>query len=311
MFDLLWHRLKVWRHLPLGPVALAFRLERAVPISRGDLAKQQRLAAHLEQPPKPEHSTAPDLRSEHQALQPPPASGVAVVVGVGPGFGYALARRLVNENFDLVMIGRNADALAPLAQELAQSGRKIAHYGADATDELQVAEVFRRLENSHGVPTLVVYAVQKSGMRPMVDVTADAFEKAWRHNCFGSFLVARAAGQAMKRVGAGTIVLVGCTSAIIGRADHLNLAVGKFGQRALAQVMAREMWPLGIHVAHVLIDADIAEPDAEPDAEPSGEPKSDPDHIAQSLLALHRQPKTAWTSELDLRPWNEKFWEHC
>jgi NAD(P)-dependent dehydrogenase (short-subunit alcohol dehydrogenase family) len=303
MFDLLWNRLKIWRHLSLGPVALAVRLERAVPVSPGGLAKLRRLPADSEVPSKP--ATWP--AREHQTVPRPASSGIAVVVGVGPGFGYALARRLVVEHFDLVMIGRNADALAPLAQELALSGRKIAHYGADATDELQVAELFRRIEKSHGVPSLVVYALQKSGMRPAVEVTADAFEKAWRHNCFGSFLVARAAGIAMKPVGAGTIVLIGCTSAIIGRADHLNLAVGKFGQRALAQVMAREMWPLGIHVAHVLIDADIAEPDSEP----SGEAQSDPDHIAQSLLALHRQPKTAWTSELDLRPWNEKFWEHC
>jgi NAD(P)-dependent dehydrogenase (short-subunit alcohol dehydrogenase family) len=299
MFEMLWYRLKIWRRIALGPVAFVFRLERAVPVSLGGVLKLDSPVAWPESPAKPQ----PMALSE----QPRGSSGVAVIVGVGPGFGHALARRLVNENFELVMVSRNADSLAPLAQELAKSGSKIAHYGADATDELQVVDVFQRIKASHGVPALVVYAVQKSGMRPVVDVTADAFEKAWRHNCFGSFLVARAAGLAMKPVGTGTIVLIGCTSAITGRADHLNLAVGKFGQRALAQVMAREMWPLGIHVAHVLIDADIAEPNAGP----SDEPKSDPDHIAQSLLALHRQPKTAWTSELDLRPWNEKFWEHC
>jgi NAD(P)-dependent dehydrogenase (short-subunit alcohol dehydrogenase family) len=299
MFELLWHRLKIWRHIALGPVSFVFRLERAVPVRRGDVVKML--------PPVVQHKVPAKPSALAPVAQPPESTGVALIVGVGPGFGHALARRLVCENFDLVMVGRNAEALAPLAQELAVSGRKIAHYGADATDELQVADVFRRIEKSHGVPTLVVYAVQKTGMRPVVEVTADAFEKAWRHNCFGSFLVARAAATAMKPVGTGTIILVGCTSAIIGRADHLNLAVGKFGQRALAQVMAREMWPLGIHVAHVLIDADIAEPDSGP----TDEPKSDPDHIAQSLLALHRQPKTAWTSELDLRPWNENFWEHC
>ena len=88
---------------------------------------------------------------------------------------------------------------------------------------------------------------------------------------------------------------------------HLNLAVGKFGQRALAQVLSRELWPAGIHVAHVVIDADILETDSFDDRHPH----SDPGHIAQSVLAVHRQPKTAWTSEMDLRPWNEKFWEHC
>jgi NAD(P)-dependent dehydrogenase (short-subunit alcohol dehydrogenase family) len=102
-------------------------------------------------------------------------------------------------------------------------------------------------------------------------------------------------------------VFVGSTSSLIGRAGHLNLAVGKFGQRALAQVMARELWPRGIHVVHAVVDADIAE---EP-LQAATTPQSDPSHIAAAILALHRQPKTAWTSELDLRPWNERFWEHC
>ena len=107
--------------------------------------------------------------------------------------------------------------------------------------------------------------------------------------------------------GRGTIVLIGSTSSVIGRQAHLNLAVGKFGQRALAQVMARELWPLGIHVAHLLIDADISEDSTSKfDA-----PHADPYHIARSVLDLHLQPRTAWTSELDLRPWNEQFWEHC
>ena len=111
----------------------------------------------------------------------------------------------------------------------------------------------------------------------------------------------------MSPSGRGSIILVGSTSSIIGRAGHLNLAAGKFGQRAIAQVLARELWPVGIHVAHLLIDADISENDSEGDLGTS----SDPKQIAEAVVSIHRQPKTAWTSEMDIRPWNEQFWEHC
>jgi NADP-dependent 3-hydroxy acid dehydrogenase YdfG len=111
----------------------------------------------------------------------------------------------------------------------------------------------------------------------------------------------------MVPLGRGTIILVGSTSSILGRAEHLNLAVGRFGQRALAQVLTRELWPKGIHVAHVLIDADIDEGEERDD----GGPQADPSHITDVIVSLHRQQKTAWTSEVDVRPWNEQFWEHC
>ena len=107
--------------------------------------------------------------------------------------------------------------------------------------------------------------------------------------------------------GSGTILLIGSTSSLTGRAGHLNLAVGRFGQRALAQVMARELWPHGLHVAHLVIDADIAEDGHEA----GGDPQADPAHIARIILDLHRQPATAWSSEVDVRPFNERFWEHC
>ena len=105
----------------------------------------------------------------------------------------------------------------------------------------------------------------------------------------------------------GTIVLTGSTSSIIGREDHLNLAVGKFGLRALAQVLSRELWPRGVHVAHLIIDADVKDSET---ASTAG-PQADPAHIANMVRALHRQPDSAWTSEIDVRPRGERFWEHC
>jgi NAD(P)-dependent dehydrogenase (short-subunit alcohol dehydrogenase family) len=110
----------------------------------------------------------------------------------------------------------------------------------------------------------------------------------------------------MEPLGRGTIILAGATSGIIGRRGYLNLAVGKFGLRALSQVVARELGPKGIHVVHVLIDGSIAE-----DPQPSSEPELRPEHLAELFWALHRQPSSCWTSELDARPSEEKFWEHC
>ncbi|HEX6361451.1 MAG TPA: short-chain dehydrogenase, partial [Albitalea sp.] len=113
----------------------------------------------------------------------------------------------------------------------------------------------------------------------------------------------------MVPAGRGSIVLIGSTSSLIGREGHLNLAVGKFGLRALAQVLSRELWNRGIHVAHVVIDADILEPGSQ--VADVASRAADPEHIAELVYSVHRQRRSAWTSELDVRPWNERFWEHC
>lgn len=302
MLHLLWRRLKVWRRLPLGPVALLYRFDRSTRITRG--ARLRRPAAETrasEALPPPRSDPRPD-RIAGTPVRPP----VALIVGVGPGFGHALARRLAAEGFDLLLVCRDAQHLTPLLTELHGQGVSVEAYGADATDESSVNALFEHLAVNLGRPALVVYAVQYFSPGSASTIEVPAFEAAWRHNCLGAFLVARHAARSMAPRGEGTIVLVGSTSSLIGRADHLNLAVGKFGQRALAQVMARELWPAGIHVAHVVIDADISE-----DAGAPGAIQADPDHIAQSILQIHRQPRTAWTSEIDLRPFNERFWEHC
>jgi NAD(P)-dependent dehydrogenase (short-subunit alcohol dehydrogenase family) len=173
--------------------------------------------------------------------------------------------------------------------------------------ETSVKSLFSLVRANHGAPILVIYSLQSFGPGEVVDVEVAAFEDGWKHNCLGSFLVARTAAREMLPQAEGTIVLVGSTSSMIGRSGHLNLAVGKFGQRALAQVLARELWPKGIHVAHVVIDADITDDQTNADEEAH----ADPWHIAEVVLNLHNQPRTAWTSEIDIRPWNEKFWEHC
>lgn len=303
MFVRIWRRLKKWRRLPLGPVSLLYRFDRSVHITKGSRLHR----------PQSTPKTTPLSRVEHSDIEPQELAAsaarhpVAVLVGVGPGFGFALARRLAQEGFDLVLVSRKAGNLAPLVQEVNALGVSAEACGIDATDEVGVDQLFSHVERYHGNPSLVVYSVQYFSPGTTTSVEVAAFEAAWRHNCLGAFLVARKAARLMQEKQHGTILLVGSTSSVIGRAEHLNLAVGKFGQRALAQVLARELWPLGIHVAHVIIDADIQE-----EASPAGtHTQSDPNDIAHSLLHLHRQPRSAWTSELDLRPWKEQFWEHC
>jgi len=308
MITSLWERLKIWRRLTAGPIRLVFKFERTPLITSGSrnhrVTKTREVRVAI---PALDFDESGAAQSEGLAGDSTISRGTAVIVGVGPGFGYAVARRLVAEGFDLVMVSRNADRLTPLATELKTYSRRVSVHSADATDELSVDRMFHTILSSYGVPKLVIYSIQEFSPGETLDVSVPAFESAWRHNCLGAFLVSRAAGRAMKQEHSGTILLIGSTSSILAREGHLNLAIGKFGQRALAQVLARELWPAGIHVAHVLIDADISE-DSSKELLST---KSSPEDIAMSILALHDQPRTAWSSEIDIRPWNEKFWEHC
>lgn len=290
MIAAIWPSLQRWRSVGVGPVSLVFGFRRRVRITRGPVNRSD------------DRTATPAVPLEKTNNSP----GLAVIVGVGPGLGFTLAARLASEGFRLVLVCRNAAGLSKLVDDLVAGGApSVAALGCDATSEVQVDSLFERIESEFGSPSLVVYGLQDFGPGAVLDVSAAAFESCWRHNCFGAFLVSRAAGKSMRANQAGTIILVGSTSSILGRAGHLNLAVGKFGQRALSQVLARELWPEGVHVAHVMIDADINEGEA------GFHPQAEPDHIAYSILAVHRQPRTAWTSELDLRPASEQFWQHC
>lgn len=293
----LWRHLKVWRRVNIGPVAMVIGFRRRVPVTAGTWRRA----------PRNGHRPMRELPKCRELARDNGKRETAVIVGVGTGLGYSLARKLASDGYDVALLSRDAERLRTLCEELSGLGVDAASYGFDATHETDVRRTFARVVQRHGCPTLVVYSVQESGPGSILDVSVPAFESAWRHNCLGAFLVSQEAARAMVSCGKGSIFLIGSTSSIIGRAGHLNLAVGKFGQRALAQVLSRELWPLGIHVAHVLIDADIRRPEIGS----SEVVQSDPDDIAVSILSLHNQPHSAWSSEIDLRPCNERFWEHC
>jgi NAD(P)-dependent dehydrogenase (short-subunit alcohol dehydrogenase family) len=219
---------------------------------------------------------------------------VAIVVGVGPGLGAALVRRFSSEGMAVAMAARQADRLAALAKE---TGAKA--YGCDARIETAVGDLFAAVERDLGRPHLVVFNAGGYVRKPVAELSVEDVEGAWRSNSLGGFLVGRAAAQAMLPEGSGTIIFTGATAAMRGGVNFAAFAMGKFGLRALAQSMARELGPKGIHVAHTIIDGQIGE-----NAEGT---KLSPAAIAEAYWQLHRQARSAWTQELDLRPWAEKF----
>jgi len=225
------------------------------------------------------------------------AGEVAAVVGAGPGLGDALVLRFAEAGMSVAAISRKG--------RLPSSGAhapRIHGYAADATDAAQVRASFARVDAELGPPDLVVFNVGTWDRAGILDISEELFERAWRTGCLAGFLVGRAAAAAMLPRGAGTIIFTGATGSLRGSAGFAAFAVPKFGLRALAQSMARELGPKGIHVAHVIVDGMI---------DNAGEADSmtamGPTAIAEAYHALHRQPRSAWTHEIDLRPAGEAF----
>ena len=233
------------------------------------------------------------------------SEGAAVIVGVGPGLGWSLVKRFAREGFAAVACARNAKKIEPLAKA---DGMNVRLQACDATRPEDVARVFDAVSRDFGVPRVVIFNAGTYERGGILDITAESFERCWRVGCLGGFNVGQAAARAMLPKGEGTILFTGATASLRGSAGFANLAVPKFGLRALAQSMARELGPKGIHVAHVVIDGQI-ESEARRDLAAQRGPDSllSPDAIAETYWHLHRQPRSAWTHEADLRPWVEKF----
>lgn len=229
---------------------------------------------------------------------------VVVVAGVGPGLGLAVSSRFADAGCRVAMLARSGEALGAMAR--ARSDGRLVPLPCDVTEAGQVAEAFARAERELGAPECVVFNAGGWSRASILDLTPEAFERSWRVGCLGGFLVGQAAARAMAPLGRGTIIFTGATASLRGGAGFAAFAASKFGLRALAQSMARELGPKGIHVAHVVIDGQIASPRHEGAGR---EPDSllDPAAIAETYHALHRQPRSAWAFELELRPWVERF----
>ena len=223
------------------------------------------------------------------------ADDVAVIVGAGAGLGAALARAAVAHRMTAVVSARDA---ARLEQVAAATGATA--IPADGTDATAVDGLFGEVERRFGPPSLVVYNASRRVRGPVAELDPDAVQAALQVTAFGGFLVARAAVRRMLPRGRGTLLFTGASASVKGYAQSAPFAMGKFALRGLAQSLARELGPMGLHVAHVVIDGAIGRGGGS-DAQLGA------DAIAATYLHLHRQPRSAWTHEVDLRPAAESF----
>jgi len=224
----------------------------------------------------------------------------ALIVGAGAGLSASLARLFAKHGLAIALAARDT---AKLERLCAETGA-VAH-ACDATKSEEVARLFRILDGT-GAPDVVVYNASGRVRGPLVSLDAQDVERSIRVSAFGGFLVAREAVRRMVPNGKGAILFTGASASVKGYPESAPFAMGKFALRGLAQSMARELAPKGIHVAHIVIDGGIRSA-ARPDPPDRPDSLLDPDAIAQSYLHVLGQPRSAWTWEIELRPWVERF----
>lgn len=239
-------------------------------------------------------------------------TGAAIVIGAGDATGGAIAAAFARTGFVAVPVRRTANALAPLAERIGAEGGQCLPIGCDARDEAQMVSLFERVEAEIGPVEVAVFNIGANSPMSLLDETERRYRKIWELCALGGFLMAREAGRRMVPRGRGTILFTGATASVRGSAGFTAFAGGKHALRALAQSAARELGPKGIHVGHVVVDGAIDTEFIRSQFPERYALKAeagilDPEHIAANYVMLHQQPRDAWTHELDLRPWSEKF----
>ena len=232
---------------------------------------------------------------------PTPRPEIALIVGAGSGLSASLARLFSREGMRVAIAARNTANLAALSAETgAQS------FACDAADPGQVARLFENVDSRLGIPDVVAYNASARLRGSLIELVPAEVEHALRVSAFGGFLVAQQAVRRMLPKASGAILFTGASASVKGYAQSAPFAMGKFALRGLAQSMARELAPQGIHVAHFVIDGGIRNPGR---TEAPDKPDSllNPDAIAETYLHVLRQPRSAWTWEIELRPWVERF----
>jgi NAD(P)-dependent dehydrogenase (short-subunit alcohol dehydrogenase family) len=240
------------------------------------------------------------------------ATRAALVIGAGDATGGAIARRFAREGLTACVVRRNADKLAPLVDAITAAGGRAIPYGADARDEEAVIALIDAIERDVGTIEVFVFNIGANVPASVLEQSASRYYKIWEMACFAGFLTAREVAKRMVVRERGTMLFTGATASLRGGANFAAFAGAKHALRALAQSMARELGPRGIHVGHVVIDGGI---DTEfiraqfPERYALKEHDGilDPDHIAENYWTLHAQPRDAWTFEIDLRPWMERW----
>jgi NAD(P)-dependent dehydrogenase (short-subunit alcohol dehydrogenase family) len=237
---------------------------------------------------------------------------VALVIGAGDATGGAIARRFAREGYVAAVVRRNAEKLEPLVKQIEAEGGAVRAFGVDARKEEQMVELVETIEREIGTLEVAVFNIGANVRFGIRETTARVYFKVWEMACFSGFLMGREAAKVMVPRGRGTILYTGATASVRGRDGYSAFSGAKHALRALAQSMARELGPQGIHVAHTVIDGAI---DTEwirsnfPERYKAKEHDGilNPDHIAEHYWLLHRQPRDTWTHELDLRPWSENW----
>jgi NAD(P)-dependent dehydrogenase (short-subunit alcohol dehydrogenase family) len=235
---------------------------------------------------------------------------VSVIAGVGPGLGASLARKLANEGCRIALLARSSAFLETLSKELQQLGTEALTIPTDVSDGNQVATAFEHIRDQLGSVDLLINNASGSGPfgQTFIDISPESFARGWQVGVLGPFLCSQQVVPAMLIKNAGCILFTGATSSVRGGA--ITFSSAKFAMRGLAQALARELWPRGIHIAHIVVDGVIQEREVNPeDEDQTTEPLMNPAAIAEAYWGLVQQDRSAWSLELDLRPYREKFFE--
>jgi NAD(P)-dependent dehydrogenase (short-subunit alcohol dehydrogenase family) len=236
----------------------------------------------------------------------------ALVIGAGDATGGAIARRFAREGFIACVTRRTADKLQPLVERIQSEGGSAHGFGSDARDEAQMSELVTRIERDIAPIEVAVFNIGANVRFTVTETTERVYRKVWEMGALAGFLMGREVARVMTPRGHGTILFTGATASLRGSAGFAAFSGAKHALRALAQSMARELGPKGIHVAHIVIDGAIdtqfiAENFPERYALKDKDGILNPEAIADNYWMLHQQQRSAWTHELDLRPWMEQF----
>jgi NAD(P)-dependent dehydrogenase (short-subunit alcohol dehydrogenase family) len=233
------------------------------------------------------------------------AKPVCAVIGVGPGNGAAIARRFALDGYAVALVARGVEFVQDLARELGDAARA---YGADASDPSAVERTFASIRHQLGEVDVLVYNAGSGVWGTVEEITLDAFEASWRVNALGALAASQQVIPAMRRKGGGSIVVIGATASRKGGARSAAFSSAKGAQRSLAESMARHLWPAGIHVALVVIDGVVDLPRTR--ERMPGKPDTffvAPDDVAATVVSIVRQPRSAWSFEVEARPFGESW----
>ena len=240
-------------------------------------------------------------------------SKVALIIGAGTSLGSSITKVFADDNFTVVPVRREGEKLKPLEEEINSKGGKCFSFSLDARKEDEVQNFIERVELEIGEIEIAIYNIGANIKYNLTETSSKKYFKVWEMATFGAFLMGREVAKNMIKRKRGTIIFTGATASIRGGDGFSAFASAKNAKRALAQSMARELGPKGIHVAHIIIDGAIDTPWVNKLFPEFVKQKKDidglmnPDDIASNYLWIHNQPRNAWTHELDLRPWVEKW----